>query len=70
MPTPDPPGHTLLLDVDAVARLAMCSARHIWRLCDRNEFPQPISIGRLKRWPGSAVVAWVEERSAAGGRRG
>ena len=59
-----------LLDVQAVARLLDCSPRHIWRLVDGGAFPRPVPIGRLKRWPRTAVARWLADRLAlsAGGR--
>jgi excisionase family DNA binding protein len=58
-----------LLDVAAVARLLDCSQRHVWRLTDSGEFPRPVSVGRLKRWPRSSVLAWIESQTAAVSRR-
>ena len=55
---------TLLLDVNEVAVMLTCSARHVWRMADGGHFPRPISIGvKLKRWPRSAVTQWVAEQA-------
>ena len=53
----------LLLDVVAVAQLLGVSVRHVWRLADAGEFPRPLSVGRLKRWPRSAVVEWISAQT-------
>lgn len=54
-----------LLDVRAVAVLLSCSPRSVWRMCDAGEFVRPITLGgRLKRWSKSAVVAWIDEKTA------
>lgn len=60
------PRDALLLDASAVARLLMCSKRHLLRLVDAGQFPRPVSVGsKLKRWPRAVVLAWVEARSSA-----
>jgi predicted DNA-binding transcriptional regulator AlpA len=60
----------LLLDVATVAHLLGVSPRHVWRLCDADQFPRPVTVGaRLKRWPRAAVVAWIEAQSSAATRR-
>ena len=53
-----------LLDVNEVAAMLTCSARHVWRMADGGRFPRPISIGvKLKRWPRSAVTQWVADQA-------
>ena len=65
---PTEPAH--LLDVAAVARLLDVSARHVWRMCDADQFPRPLAIGaKLKRWPRSVVLAWIEAQTPAPSRR-
>jgi predicted DNA-binding transcriptional regulator AlpA len=60
----------LLLDVAAVAQLLNVSPRHIWRMCDADQFPRPVSVGaKLKRWPRSVVLSWIESQTAATSRR-
>ena len=58
-----------LLDVAGVAAILSCSVRQIWRLTDSGEFPRPLSVGRLKRWPRSSIVAWIESQAAPTTRR-
>ncbi len=58
------PPETLLLDVNQVAALLTCSARHVWRMADGGRFPRPIGIGmKLKRWPRSTVEQWLAEQT-------
>jgi predicted DNA-binding transcriptional regulator AlpA len=60
----------LLLDVTAVAQLLGVSPRHVWRMADAGEFPRPVAVGaKLKRWPRSVVLAWIESQTAAASRR-
>ena len=63
--TSDPdetPGEaSLLIDVNQLAGLLRCSARHIWRLSDRGKMPRPCKIGALCRWDRAAVERWVAE---------
>lgn len=53
----------LLLDVTEVARLLGCSSRHVWRLADAGTFPKPLAVGRLKRWPRTAVASWINQQT-------
>lgn len=53
----------LLLTVQQVAEILNCSVRHVWRMADSGEFPQPISIGvKLKRWSREAIEDWIRTR--------
>ena len=66
-PSPEP---ALLLDVAAVAQLLGVSPRHVWRLADSGEFPKPVALGlKLKRWPRSVVLSWVESQTVTNPRR-
>ena len=59
-----------LLDVAGVTQLLNVSPRHVWRMADSGDFPRPLTIGaKLRRWPRSVVLAWIESRSAANPRR-
>ena len=63
----DPPA---LLDVQAVARLLDCSARHVYRLADAGRMPRPVRIGTLVRWSRQAIESWIAAGCPAeGGRR-
>ena len=69
MPKTDNPTEPLLLDVAEVARLLNVSPRHVWRLCDAGTFPRPVAIGaKLRRWPRSVVLAWIESQIPATSR--
>ena len=71
MSAPDNPiAPPLMLDVAAVAQLLGVSPRHVWRMSDAGDFPKPVPVGaKLKRWPRSVVLAWVESQSTASPRR-
>ena len=63
-----------LLDVQAVATLLDCSARHVYRLSDAGRMPRPLKLGALVRWRRSDVLGWIDDgcvpvRTAKGGRR-
>jgi excisionase family DNA binding protein len=53
----------LLLDAAGVARLLNVSTRTLWRLTDVGEFPPPVAVGRLRRWPRSAVMGWIAHQT-------
>jgi predicted DNA-binding transcriptional regulator AlpA len=67
---PDKPSEApILLDVAAVSQLCGCSPRHVWRMVDAGQFPRPVPLGsKLKRWPRSGVLAWIEEQTASASR--
>jgi excisionase family DNA binding protein len=48
-----------LLDVRAVAAILGCSARHVRRLADGGEMPQPVRLGALVRWRRQDLNAWI-----------
>lgn len=50
-----------LLDVQAVAELLNCSARHVYRLTDAGRMPAPVKLGALVRWNRSAIESWINE---------
>lgn len=62
-----------LLDVNEVASLLSCSARHVYRLADAGRMPQPVKLGQLVRWRRAALSDWLDAgcpamRRAGGGR--
>lgn len=50
-----------LLDVRQVATLLGCSQRHIYRLCDAKQMPQPIRLRTLVRWNRQELEDWIAE---------
>lgn len=48
-----------LLDVQAVADLLDCSARHVYRLSDAGRMPAPVKLGSLVRWSAAAIQEWI-----------
>jgi excisionase family DNA binding protein len=50
-----------LLDVQAVATLLACSARHVYRLADAGRMPPPVKLGALVRWPRRAIEKWIAD---------
>ena len=71
MPTPTIPTEpALMLDVGSVAQLLGVSPRHVWRMCDADQFPRPVAVGaKLKRWPRAVVLQWIESQTATTSRR-
>jgi predicted DNA-binding transcriptional regulator AlpA len=50
----------ILIDVQGVAQLCLCSTDHIRRLADSKRMPPPIKLGNLVRWKRSAIVEWID----------
>lgn len=48
-----------LLDVQAVAEMLGCSARHVYRLSDAGKMPRPVKLGALVRWSKATIEEWV-----------
>lgn len=48
-----------LLDVQSVAEMLGCSARHVYRLSDAGRMPAPVKLGALVRWNRAAVEDWI-----------
>lgn len=57
-----PPAETSakLLDVQAVAEMLGCSARHVYRLSDAGRMPAPVKLGALVRWNLYAIREWID----------
>jgi excisionase family DNA binding protein len=56
-----PANSPALLDVQAVAELLGCSARHVYRLADADRMPRPVKLGALVRWSKLAIEAWIAD---------
>jgi excisionase family DNA binding protein len=50
-----------LLDVQAVADMLGCSARHVYRLSDAGRMPGPVKLGSLVRWSAAAIREWIDK---------
>ena len=50
---------SLLVDVQDVAAMLQCSARHVYRLADGGQMPRPFKIGALCRWDRDAIQKWI-----------
>lgn len=48
-----------LLDVQDVAAMLRCSARHVYRLADSAQMPRPYKLGTLVRWSRAAIEEWI-----------
>lgn len=55
--------HPILLDVKAVAQSLGCSPRHVLRMVEAGNFPAPVRLGRLIRWPKSTLESWIGQQS-------
>jgi len=51
----------ILGDEREVARLADVSTRHLRRLADAGRCPQPVRLGRSKRWNLVRWEAWIAD---------
>jgi excisionase family DNA binding protein len=52
---------SILIDVNDVAALLKCSARHVWRLADAGRMPRPHKVGALRRWERAEIEQWVRD---------
>ncbi len=61
MSSSSPPAESsaILLDVQAVADMLDCSARHIYRMSDAGKMPAPVKLGALVRWSRAAIEDWI-----------
>jgi predicted DNA-binding transcriptional regulator AlpA len=50
-----------LMDVDAVAAMLDCSARHVCRLTHDGEMPQPVKLRALTRWRRAEIEHWLDD---------
>ena len=56
-----PPAESALLDVEQVAAMLRCSARHVYRLADSAHMPRPVKLGALVRWRRDEIERWIFE---------
>lgn len=59
-----------LLDVQGVAGLLGCSARHVYRLSDAGRMPRPVKLGGLVRWSRDSILDWIAAGCPAAETRG
>ncbi len=52
---------SLLVDVQDVAAMLQCSARHVYRLADGGRMPRPFKIGSLCRWDRLSILQWIAD---------
>jgi predicted DNA-binding transcriptional regulator AlpA len=50
----------LLLDIEAAAELAGISARHLEDLVKEGKAPEPVKLGRCRRWRPDVLTAWIK----------
>jgi predicted DNA-binding transcriptional regulator AlpA len=50
----------LLLDIEAAAKLANISARHLEDLVKEGKAPEPVKLGRCRRWRPDVLTAWIQ----------
>jgi len=50
-----------LLDVQTVAAMYGCSARHVYRLTDCGKMPGPVHLGALARRRRAEVEKWIAD---------
>jgi excisionase family DNA binding protein len=49
-----------LIDIKSVAALLGCSARHVEDLVREGRAPQPVRLGRLRKWIPEQIHAWIQ----------
>jgi prophage regulatory protein len=54
-----------LLPIESVLDAIGVKRTKLYAMVARGEFPQPVKVGALSRWPESEVVAFQEKRKAA-----
>ena len=55
------PGGVVMLTIDGVAALLVCSPRTVYRLVDTGRIPRPVRIGGMIRWPREPFERWVAQ---------
>ena len=61
------------IDVNDVAKILSCSARHVHRLVASDRMPRPFHVGALARWRRHSIETWIADgcpNSAAVNERG
>lgn len=48
-----------MLDVNDVADMLCCSAKHVHRLRDAGKMPMPLKLGALVRWRKADILDWI-----------
>ena len=48
-----------LLDYVEVGKRLCCGRTHLFLMVKRGEFPEPLRMGRARRWRESDVDAWI-----------
>ena len=59
---PTPFGSAALVDAEEIAQFLGCSPKHVRRIAERGQFPKPVKVGRLKRWPREAIEQWIDSQ--------
>ena len=59
---PTPFGTAALVDAEEIAQFLGCSPKHVRRMADSGQFPKPVKVGRLKRWPREAIEEWINSQ--------
>lgn len=59
-PEPATPALPALVNRQAVGEALGCSERHVQRLVDRGDMPQPVRIGALVRWQKQTIADWIQ----------
>lgn len=56
---PTPFGSSALVDAQEIAQFLGCSPKHVRRMAERGDFPKPVKVGRLRRWPRETIEHWL-----------
>ena len=50
-----------MLDVQGVAEMLACSARHVYRMADAGKMPGPVRLGASVRWQRAELEKWIAD---------
>jgi predicted DNA-binding transcriptional regulator AlpA len=50
----------LLIDVEGVAQMCLCSSDTIRRWASCGRMPKPFKVGTLVRWKRSVILDWID----------
>ncbi len=64
------PLEEVFISIEDLAKRYSCSIRHIYRLVAGGNFPPPLKLGKLTRWPLSKVLEHEQVLLNAGAKAG
>jgi excisionase family DNA binding protein len=59
---PSPFGSATLVDAREIAVFLGCSPKHVRRMAEKGQLPQPVKVGRLYRWSRQTIENWLDQQ--------